>query len=73
MKIYRINTYKKWSDVRVFNDITTFIEIADSDTTTDIKWQVEATLALISSDKIRILPVTIYITDFANFGALNEI
>ena len=80
MKIHRINSCKRWSDVTVFNGIGTFTEVADSDTTADIKGQVkqifdqaEATLALIDSDKTRILAVMIYITDFANFDALNEI
>ena len=80
MKIHRINPCKRWSDVTVFNGIGTFTEVADSDTTADIKGQVkqifdkaEATLALIDSDKTRILAVTIYITDFANFDALNEV
>lgn len=80
MKIHRINPCKRWSDVTVFNGIGTFTEVADSDTTADIKGQVkqifdqaEATLALIDSDKTRILAVTIYITDFANFDTLNEV
>ena len=80
MKIHRINPCKRWSDVTVFNGIATFTEVADSDTSADIKGQVqqifdqaEASLALIDSDKTRILAVTIYITDFANFDGLNEI
>ncbi|MDZ7820264.1 MAG: RidA family protein [Aliarcobacter sp.] len=80
MKIHRINPCKRWSDVTVFNGIATFTEVADSDTSADIRSQVkqifeqaEASLALIDSDKSRILAVTIYITDFAKFAALNEI
>jgi len=80
MKIHRINPCKRWSDITVFNGIGTFTEIADSDTSADIKGQVkqifdqaEASLALIDSDKSRILAVTIYITDFNNFDALNEV
>ncbi|MCG3660644.1 RidA family protein [Aliarcobacter butzleri] len=80
MKIHRINPCKRWSDITVFNGIGTFTEIADSDTSADIKGQVkqifeqaEASLALIDSDKSRVLAVTIYITDFANFEDLNEI
>ena len=80
MKIHRINPCKRWSDITVFNGIATFTEVADSDTSADIKGQVqqifdqaEASLALIDSDKTRILAVTIYITDFANFDGLNEI
>lgn len=80
MKIHRINPCKRWSDVTVFNGIAMFTEVADTDTSANIKGQVEqifeqaqATLALIDSDKSRILAVTIYITDFANIDALNEI
>lgn len=80
MKIHRINPCKRWSDVTVFNGIATFTEVAETDTTANIKGQVqqifeqaEATLSLIDSDKSRILAVTIYITDFANFDALNEV
>jgi enamine deaminase RidA (YjgF/YER057c/UK114 family) len=80
VKIHRINPNKRWSDVTVFNGIATFTEVADTDTSADIKGQVkqifdqaEASLALVDSDKSRILAVTIYITDFANFDGLNEI
>ena len=80
MKIHRINPNKRWSDITVFNGIATFTEVADSDTNADIKGQVQqifdqakTSLALVDSDESRILAVTIYITDFANFDALNEI
>jgi enamine deaminase RidA (YjgF/YER057c/UK114 family) len=80
MKIHRINPCKRWSDVTVFNGIATFTEVADSDTSVDIKGQVqqifeqaEVSLTLIDSDKSRILSVTIYITDFANIDELNDI
>ena len=80
MKIHRINPNKRWSDITVFNGIATFTEVADSDTKADIKGQVQqildqakTSLALVDSDESRILAVTIYITDFANFDALNEI
>ncbi|WP_428026751.1 RidA family protein [Arcobacter sp.] len=80
MKIHRINPCKRWSDVTVFNGIASFVEVADSDTRADIKGQVEqifaqaeSTLALVESDKSRILSVTIYLTDFANFDALNDV
>jgi len=80
MKIHRINPCKRWSDVTVFNGIATFTEVADTDSTADIKGQVaqifaqaEESLATVDSDKSRILAVTIYITDFGNFDALNEI
>lgn len=80
MKIHRINPCKRWSDITVFNGIATFTEVADTDTTADITGQVEqifeqaqASLAQIDSDKSRILAVTIYITDFTNLEALNQV
>ena len=80
MKIHRINPCKRWSDVTVFNGIATFTEVADTDTSADIKGQVEqifnqaeASLSLVDSDKSRILAVTIYVTDFANMDVLNDV
>ncbi|KLV08169.1 MULTISPECIES: RidA family protein [Photobacterium] len=79
MKIHRINPSKRWSDITVYNGIAHFVEVADSDTSADVSGQAqqifqqaEAMLAKIGSDKSRILSVTIYLTDFANFDALNE-
>ena len=80
MKIHRINPCKRWSDVTVFNGIATFTEVTDTDTSADIKGQVEqifnqaeASLSLVDSDKSRILAVTIYVTDFANMDVLNDV
>lgn len=80
MKIHRINPNNRWSDVTVFNGIAHFVEVADSDTSADIQGQVkqifkqiEQKLAGIASDKSRILSVTIYLTDFANYASLNEV
>lgn len=80
MTIHRINPCQRWSDITVFNGIAHFVEVADSDTSAGIESQVmqiltqaEAALAKIDSDRSRILSVTIYVTDFANLPALNEI
>lgn len=80
MKIHRINPNKRWSDITVFNGIATFTEVADTDTTADIKGQVQQifeqakiSLSQIDSDNTRILAVTIYLTDFANLDSLNEV
>lgn len=80
MTLHRINPTKRWSDVTIFNGMANFVEVAEADTSADIKGQVqqifdqaEQMLALVDSDKTRILSVTIYLTDFANFDALNEI
>lgn len=78
MDIQRINPSKRWSDATVFNGIAHFVEVADDDTL-DMRGQVrqvleqaEASLATVNSDKSRLLSVTIYLTDFANFSVLNE-
>lgn len=80
MTIHRINPTKRWSDVTVFNGIAHFVEVAETDTSADVKGQVqqifdqaEQMLASVDSDKTRILSVTIYVTDFANFDSLNEV
>ncbi|MFA0550373.1 RidA family protein [Vibrio lentus] len=80
MKIHRINPTKRWSDVTVFNGIASFVEVPETDTSAGIKSQVqqifdqaEEMMSLVDSDKSRVLSVTIYLTDFANFDALNEV
>ncbi|OEE62897.1 hypothetical protein A1OK_20150 [Enterovibrio norvegicus FF-454] len=80
MKIHRINPTNRWSDVTVFNGIAHFVEVPESDLSADIKGQTaqvlaqaEEMLATVGSDKTRILSVTIYVTDFANLAALNEV
>lgn len=76
--IQRINPTPRCSDITVFNGIAHFVEVADNDTSADINGQIaqifaqaEESLAKVGSNKSRILSVTIYLTDFANFAALN--
>ncbi|ANG63388.1 hypothetical protein A8C75_13525 [Marinobacterium aestuarii] len=78
MDIQRINPCPRWSDATVYNGIAHFVEVAEGDTSTDIVGQAqqifeqaEASLASVGSDKSRILSVTIYVTDFANFAGFN--
>ncbi|WP_067517527.1 RidA family protein [Endozoicomonas ascidiicola] len=80
MKIHRINPYKRWSDITIFNGIAHFVEVADSDTSADITGQTHQILAQaeealhkIGSDRTKVLSVTIYVTDFANLPALNAV
>ncbi len=80
MTIHRINPCQRWSDITVYNGTGYFVEVPEGDLSADIKGQVaqvfeqaQASLALIDSDKSRILSATIYITDFANVDALNEV
>ncbi len=61
MTIHRINPGNRWSDITVFNGIAHFVEVADSDTSADMKGQVEqilsqaeGQLAKIGSDRSRV-------------------
>lgn len=78
MEIKRINPSPRWSDATIFNGSAYFVEVAE-DETADMRAQVrqvleqaEASLATVNSDKSRLISVTIYITDFANFDVLNQ-
>lgn len=80
MTIHRINPSRRWSDATIFNGTAYFVEVPESDLKADIKGQVaqvleqaEQSLATVDSDRSRVLSVTIYLTDFANFDALNEV
>ena len=79
MTIERINPCARWSDITVYNGVAYFVDVAD-DASADMNGQMrqllaqaEQTLAKVGSDKSRLISVTIYITDFANIGALNEV
>jgi enamine deaminase RidA (YjgF/YER057c/UK114 family) len=80
MTIHRINPGKRWSDITVYNGVAYFVEVPDADPGAEIKEQVqqvlsqaEQSLAKAGSNKGRVLSVTIYLTDFANLAALNEV
>lgn len=80
MKIHRINPTRRWSEITVFNGIANFVEVPECEGIKDIEGQVkqvfkqaEEMLAMIGSDKGRILTVTIYITDFENVERLNQV
>ena len=79
MTIKRVNPCARWSDVTVYNGIAHFVEVADSDSSADIRGQAqqifaqaEEMLASVGSNSSRVLSCTIYITDFSNFDAFNE-
>ena len=79
MKIERINPQVRWSDVTIYNGIAHFVEIAEDESgdirgqAAQILAQAEATLARVGVDKGCLLSATIYITDFANLAAFNEV
>ncbi|WP_028115226.1 RidA family protein [Ferrimonas senticii] len=79
MSITRINPSEKWSDVTVFNQMAHFVEVAE-DTSADFAGQTlqlfaqaEQNLALVGSDKSKLISVTIYVTDFTNLATFNEL
>lgn len=79
MTITRINPTARWSDVTIFNGIAHFVEIAEDGSAdmagqaAQVLAQAEATLARAGTDKRRLLSATIYITDFSNLSAFNEV
>tara|TARA_R110000868_G_scaffold47550_2_gene155740 strand:- start:663 stop:1010 length:348 start_codon:yes stop_codon:yes gene_type:complete len=78
MEIKRINPSPRWSDATVYNGVGYFVEVAE-DPSADMAGQMrqvfaqaEDSLLTVNSDKSRIISVTIYVTDFANFDVLNQ-
>lgn len=78
MSIYRLNPTLRWSDATIYEGVAHFVEVP-SDTTQDFDTQLaqllalaEQTLVRIGSDKSHLLSATIYLTDRANFAALNR-
>lgn len=75
--IQRHGVTRRWSDAVVHNGVAHFVEVAD-DPAQDIQGQVaqvlaqiEGRLALIGSDKTRLLQVLIYLADLKDAAALN--
>ena len=73
MEIKRINPSPRWSDATVFNGTAYFVEVAD-DPSVDMLGQIrqiltqaEDSLLTVNSNKSRLISVTIYVTDFANY------
>ncbi|MCY0964000.1 RidA family protein [Parathalassolituus penaei] len=79
MNIERINPQVRWSDVTIYNGIAHFVEVPEGDAADmaaqarQILAQAEATLARAGTDKRSLLSATIYITNFANLAAFNEV
>jgi enamine deaminase RidA (YjgF/YER057c/UK114 family) len=78
VEIKRINPSPRWSDATVFNGVAYFVEVAD-DPSVDMAGQMkqvltqaEDSLLTVNSNKSRLISVTIYVTDFANFDVLNR-
>ncbi len=77
--IQRHGVTRRWSDAVVHNGVAHFVEVAD-DPSQDMRGQVaqiltqiDTRLALVGSDRTRLLQVLIYATDIANVPTLNEL
>ena len=79
MDIQRQGTTARYSDIVVHNSIAYIVEVpvsgeADAAAQTrEILDSVESLLALAGSDRTRILSATIYLTDMADYDAMNAV
>lgn len=79
MPIERFGTTPRYSDVVIHNDTIYLVEVAqtleaDAATQTrEILVSIEQLLARAGSDKSRLLQVTIYLADMADYDAMNEV
>jgi len=79
MTIERFGTTPRYSDVVVHNDTIYLVEVAhtlEADAaaqTREILASIEQLLARAGSDKNRLLQVTIYLADMADYDAMNEV
>lgn len=79
MSIQRHGVTRRWSDAVVHQGVAYFVEIAD-DPKQDVRGQVaqvlaqiDGRLALVGSDRMRILQVLIYLADLKDGPVLNEL
>lgn len=77
--IQRYGVTRRWSDAVVHQGVVHFVEVAD-DPTQDVRGQVaqilkqiEGRLALVGSDKTRLLQVLIYLADLKDDPVLNDL
>ncbi|MBS0266293.1 MAG: RidA family protein [Planctomycetes bacterium] len=78
-EIQRIGVTPRWSDVVIHHGVAHFVEVAD-DPSQDVRGQVaqilaqiEERLALVGSDKTRLLQVLIYLANLQDAPILNEL
>ena len=76
--IQRHGVTRRWSDAVVHNGIAHFVEVADDPSqdmdgqVAQILTQIDTRLAIVGSDRTRLLQVLIYITDLKQITILNE-
>jgi enamine deaminase RidA (YjgF/YER057c/UK114 family) len=80
VSIKRVNVEKRYSDMAIFNGVAYLAGQVASDLTQDIGGQmdevlgmIDALLAQANSDKSRILMVTIYLADLADYAGMNVV
>jgi enamine deaminase RidA (YjgF/YER057c/UK114 family) len=80
VSIKRVNIEKRYSDMAIFNGVAYLAGQVASDLTQDIGGQMDEVLSMIdallaqaNSDKSRILMVTIYLADLADYAGMNVV
>ena len=79
MNIERHSTTRRYSDVVTHGNTVYLVEVAqslDADITTqtrEVLASIEALLLKAGSDKTRLLQVTLYLPDMADYAAMNEV
>ena len=79
MQIQRYGTTRRYSDSVVHNDVIYLVEVPanlDADVTgqtENLLASIERLLAQAGSDKSRLLMVTIYLADMADYAAMNAV
>jgi enamine deaminase RidA (YjgF/YER057c/UK114 family) len=78
-EIVRIGESRRWSDVVIYAGVARWVEVAE-DATADARGQIrqvlqqiDATLAQIGSDRMRLLEVLIFLADLDDAAVLNEL
>jgi enamine deaminase RidA (YjgF/YER057c/UK114 family) len=78
-QIQRYGVTRRWSDAVVYNGVAQFVEVADHPANdvhgqvTQVLAQIDARLALVGSDRQRLLQVLIYVADLKDVPILNEL
>ncbi len=78
-EIQRYGVTRRWSDAVVYNGVVSFVEVADHpspdvrDQITQIFNQIDARLALVGSDRTRLLQVTIHLAELKDGAILNPL
>lgn len=78
-EIRRIGNSRRWADVVIYAGVARWVEVAEditADTTGQIEQvlrQINATLALVQSDRERLLEALIFLADLGDASLLNQL